>query len=180
MRFIVLAIVLAFPAIDLIATVRFARWTGVPVWMWLALSTMAGFVLLRSERVAFRANTAAAMHGEQLALRGLFDSGRKVLAGVLFLLPGVNHCGGGPGTSTIDPFSPVVGWVENGLAPASMLGTAPAATPWPGRTRPLCPYPEYAHYKGSGDINVADNFECRADKHRGGDDEHEGRHDHDD
>ena len=89
MRFIVLAIVLAFPAIDLIATVRFARWTGVPVWMWLALSTMAGFVLLRSERVAFRANTAAAMHGEQLALRGLFDSGRKVLAGVLFLLPGV-------------------------------------------------------------------------------------------
>ena len=89
MRFIVLAIVLAFPAIDLIATVRFARWTGVPVWMWLALSTMAGFVLLRSERVAFRANTAAAMHGEQLALRGLFDSGRKVLAGVLFMLPGV-------------------------------------------------------------------------------------------
>ena len=98
----------------------------------------------------------------------------------LFLLPGVNHCGGGPGTSTIDPFSPVVGWVENGLAPASMLGTAPAATPWPGRTRPLCPYPEYAHYKGSGDINVADNFECRADKHHGRDDEHEGWHDHDD
>ena len=57
--------------------------------MWLALSTTAGFVLLRSERVAFRANTAAAMHGEQFALRGLFDSGRKVLAGVLFILPGV-------------------------------------------------------------------------------------------
>jgi UPF0716 protein FxsA len=89
MRFIVLAIVLAFPAIDLLATVRFARWTGIPVWIWLLLSTSAGFVLLRNERVAFRANTAAAMHGEQFALRGLFDSGRKVLAGVLFLLPGV-------------------------------------------------------------------------------------------
>jgi len=89
MRFILLAIVLAFPVIDLIATVRFARWTGVPVWMWLAMSTTAGFVLLRNERVAFRANTAAAMHGEQFALRGLFDSGRKVLAGVLFILPGV-------------------------------------------------------------------------------------------
>lgn len=89
MRFIVLAIVLAFPAIDLLATVRFARWTGIPVWMWLLLSTTAGFVLLRNERVAFRANTAAAMHGEQFALRGLFDSGRKVLAGVLLLLPGV-------------------------------------------------------------------------------------------
>jgi UPF0716 protein FxsA len=89
MRFVVLAIVLAFPAIDLLATVRFARWTGVPVWTWLAVSTCAGFLLLRNERVAFRANTAAAMHGQQLALRGLFDSGRKVLAGFLFLLPGV-------------------------------------------------------------------------------------------
>jgi UPF0716 protein FxsA len=89
MRFVLLAIVLAFPAIDLLATVRFARWTGIPVWMWLAFSTTLGFVLLRNERVAFRANTAAAMHGQQLALRGLFDSGRKVLAGVLFILPGV-------------------------------------------------------------------------------------------
>lgn len=89
MRFVLLAIVLAFPAIDLLATMRFARWTGVPVWMWLLFSTTAGFVLLRNERVAFRANTAAAMHGQQLALRNLFDSGRKVLAGVLFILPGV-------------------------------------------------------------------------------------------
>ena len=89
MRFVLLAIVLAFPVIDLLATVRFARWTGVPVWMWLAASTTVGFLLLRSERVAFRANTAAATHGEQFGLRGLFDSGRKVLAGVLFLLPGV-------------------------------------------------------------------------------------------
>ena len=89
MRFVVLAIVLAFPAIDLLATVRFARWTGVPVWTWLAISTCAGFVLLRTERVAFRANIAAAMHGQHLTLRGLFDSGRKVLAGFLFLLPGV-------------------------------------------------------------------------------------------
>ena len=89
MRFVLLAILLAFPVVDLLATLRFARWTGVPVWMWLALSTTAGFVLLRNERVAFRANTAAAMHGQQLALRGLFDSGRKVLAGVMFILPGL-------------------------------------------------------------------------------------------
>ena len=89
MRFVLLAIVLAFPAIDLLATVRFARWTGIPVWMWLAMSTTAGFVLLHNERVAFRANTVASMHGQQLTLRGLFDSGRKVLAGVLFILPGV-------------------------------------------------------------------------------------------
>jgi feruloyl esterase len=92
-----------------------------------------------------------------------FDSARSFAR--LFLMPGANHCGGGPATSTIDAFSPVVDWVENGIEPASLLGTAPANTPWPGRTRPLCPYPEYAHYKGTGDINVAENFECRADKH---------------
>jgi feruloyl esterase len=94
----------------------------------------------------------------------------------LFMMPGVNHCGGGPGTSTIDAFSPVVDWVENGNAPASILGTAPANTPWPGRTRPLCPYPAYAKYKGTGDINLADSFECHVDKHRG---HGHGHHDHD-
>jgi len=89
MRLVVLAIVLGFPLIDLYATVRFARWTGVPVWAWLGMSAVAGLYLLRSERTAFRANTVAAMHGEQPLLRGLVDSGRKVLAGVLFLIPGI-------------------------------------------------------------------------------------------
>lgn len=89
MRFILLAIVLAFPVVDLYATLRFARWTGVPVWAWLAVSLAAGLFLLRNERLAFRANTVAAMHGQQPLLRGLLDSGRKVLAGFLFLVPGV-------------------------------------------------------------------------------------------
>jgi UPF0716 protein FxsA len=89
MRILLLMIVLGFPLIDPYATIRFARWTGVPVWGWLAMSFIAGAYLLRNERIAFRANTIAAMHGEQPLLRGLLDSGRKVLAGVLFLLPGV-------------------------------------------------------------------------------------------
>ena len=89
MRFIYLLIVLAFPLLDLYTTVRFARWTGVPVWAWLMLSVIAGFLLLRNERIEFRSRTIAAMHGEQASLRGLFDSGRKVLAGFLLLLPGV-------------------------------------------------------------------------------------------
>jgi UPF0716 protein FxsA len=89
MRFVLLAIVLAFPLFDLYATVRVARWTGVPVWIWLALPMTAGFVLLRNERVNFRSNTTAAMHGEQALLRGLVDSGRKVAAALLFLLPGI-------------------------------------------------------------------------------------------
>jgi UPF0716 protein FxsA len=89
MRFVFLAIVLAFPMLDLYATVRVARWTGVPVWAWLGTSLVGGFLLLANERLAFRANIAAAMHGEQSVLRGLLDSGRKVLAGFLLLLPGV-------------------------------------------------------------------------------------------
>ena len=89
MRFVFLAIVLAFPILDLYVTVRFARWTGVPVWAWLGMSVIGGFLLLRNERIAFRANTVARMHGEQPLLRGLLDSGRKVLAGMLLLLPGV-------------------------------------------------------------------------------------------
>ncbi len=89
MRFVFLAIVLGFPLIDLYTTVRFARWTGVPVWAWLSVSLAAGFFLLYNERLAFRANTVATMHGQQPLLRGLLDSGRKVLAGFLFLIPGI-------------------------------------------------------------------------------------------
>ncbi|MET0205254.1 MAG: FxsA family protein, partial [Casimicrobiaceae bacterium] len=89
MRFAMLVIVLGFPLIDLYATVRIARLTGVPVYAWLGLAALAGLYLLRNERTAFRANTVAAMHGEQPLLRGLFDSGRKVLAGMLLLLPGI-------------------------------------------------------------------------------------------
>ena len=89
MRFAMLVIVLGFPLIDLYATVRVARFTGVPVVVWLGLAALAGLFLLRNERTAFRANTVASMHGEQPLLRGLFDSGRKVLAGMLLLLPGI-------------------------------------------------------------------------------------------
>ena len=89
MRFLVLAILLVFPIADLYVTARVARWTGVPLWIWLACSFLAGLVLLRNERIAFRARTVAALHGEQWVMRGLLDSGRKVLAGFLLILPGV-------------------------------------------------------------------------------------------
>jgi len=80
----------------------------------------------------------------------------------LFLVPGMNHCGGGPSTSQFDAFSALVDWVENDKAPEAIQATAPAGTPWPGRTRPLCPYPGFAYYRGEGDINLAGSFECRA------------------
>lgn len=78
----------------------------------------------------------------------------------LFMFPGMNHCGGGPSTSQFDALTPLVHWVEYGQAPDSIIGTAPASTPWPGRTRPICAYPDQARYVGSGSIEDAANFRC--------------------
>jgi UPF0716 protein FxsA len=89
MRFLVLLIVLAFPVIDVFATLRFARWTGVPALAWMLASMIAGMLLLRHERMDFRARTLAALRGDRPLMRGLFDSGRKVLAAFLLILPGV-------------------------------------------------------------------------------------------
>jgi UPF0716 protein FxsA len=89
MRFIVLTIVLAFPLADLYLTTRVARWSGIPLWVWLGGSLVAGALLLNNERNEFRMKTVAALHGEQPVLRGLLDSGRRVLAGLLLMLPGI-------------------------------------------------------------------------------------------
>ena len=78
----------------------------------------------------------------------------------LFMVPGMQHCGSGPSTSTFDALPSVVQWVESGTPPERIVGTAPAATPWPGRTRPLCPFPTYARYGGSGSIESEGSFVC--------------------
>jgi UPF0716 protein FxsA len=89
MRFVVMLIVLIFPILDVIATMRFARWTGIPAAALLLAPAIAGSLLLRHERVAFRAKTLAALRGDQPLLRGLLDSGRKVLAAILLIVPGL-------------------------------------------------------------------------------------------
>jgi len=89
MRLIVLLIVLSFPVLDVLATMRFARWTGIPTLAWLAASAVAGALLLRNERMSFRAKTFAALRGDQPLLRGLLDSGRRILAALLLILPGI-------------------------------------------------------------------------------------------
>jgi UPF0716 protein FxsA len=89
MRFIVLFILLSFPVIDLMVTMRFARWTGIPTLVWLLISAAVGTLLLRHERGGFRARTLGALRGDQPLMRGLVDSGRKVLAAMLFILPGI-------------------------------------------------------------------------------------------
>jgi feruloyl esterase len=78
----------------------------------------------------------------------------------LFAVPGMNHCGGGPATDQFDAFSALVNWVEKSSAPDQILGAAGNASPWPGRTRPLCPFPKQARYRGSGSIEDAANFAC--------------------
>lgn len=79
----------------------------------------------------------------------------------LFAIPGMNHCQGGPATDRFDAFTALVNWVEKKMPPEKILATAGPATPWPNRTRPLCPYPAFARYKGSGSIEDAANFVCR-------------------
>lgn len=87
----------------------------------------------------------------------------------LFLIPGMNHCSGGYHTlDSFDPLTSIVNWVEAGSAPDSILAAnsnaSQASTLLPlNRTRPLCPYPEYAQYAGTGEnIDSATSFTCVA------------------
>jgi len=79
----------------------------------------------------------------------------------MFMAPGMYHCGGGPGPNAFDTLSPLSQWVEQGKAPDSLLATKTDAGK-AVRTRPLCPYPQVAKYKGSGSIDDAANFTCAA------------------
>jgi len=88
----------------------------------------------------------------------------------LYTVAGMNHCSGGPAADQFDMLTPMVAWVEQGKAPESIVATARDASnaipnsevpaDWgAGRTRPLCPYPKVARYKG-GDVNSAASFSC--------------------
>jgi feruloyl esterase len=79
----------------------------------------------------------------------------------LFMVPGMGHCGGGAGTDDFDKIGTLAQWAQTNQAPKSI----PAAHRTKGvvdRTRPLCPYPETARYKGSGSTDDAANFVCAA------------------
>jgi hypothetical protein len=83
----------------------------------------------------------------------------------LFMVPGMFHCGGGVGTSTFDVATPLLHWVESGDAPKN-VGASRVSSGKVIRTRPLCPYPQVARYKGSGSIDDAANFSCVAPQPR--------------
>ena len=91
----------------------------------------------------------------------------------LYMLPGIGHCSGGPGVANIggstgaasspdaehDVVRALDRWVVQGTAPATLIGTR-LANGTANRTRPLCPYPQVAKYKGSGSLDDAASFAC--------------------
>lgn len=93
----------------------------------------------------------------------------------LFLVPGMTHCGGGPGPDrfgtgadgpVVDPSHDAMEaldqWVTKGAAPDSIIASkVDATTRAVTRTRPLCPYPQNASYTGTGSTDDAANFVCR-------------------
>ncbi len=91
-----------------------------------------------------------------------------------FPIPGMAHCGsGGPTVDQFDPLTPLVNWVEKGLAPQQITATARGAGNAAGantelpkdwsatRSRPLCAYPSKAIYKGTGSMEDAASFSCK-------------------
>jgi feruloyl esterase len=98
-----------------------------------------------------------------------FESVAKTMGGMekigsfsrLFMVPGMGHCGGGPGPNTFDGLEAIDKWVTDGSAPQKLIashldnGTV-------DRTRPLCPYPQVAKWDGAGSTDDAAQFSCAA------------------
>ncbi len=105
--------------------------------------------------VSANAQAAAASHRSNL------DETREFFR--LFMIPGMSHCGGGPGLNSVNTMTPLEQWVENGVPPESL-------TAWrddQGATRmkrPVCAYPDVAHYDGKGDSSNAGSFVCSAEQ----------------
>ncbi len=78
----------------------------------------------------------------------------------LFMVPGMEHCRGGPGPDTFDGLGALERWVEQGIAPEQIVASK-IVEGKTTRSRPLCPYPAVAKYKGAGSTDEAASFECK-------------------
>src|SRR5258708_7893739 len=78
----------------------------------------------------------------------------------MFMMPGVLHCGGGPGPDTVDWAAAIDAWIEKGAAPARIVAEKRGAGGVVARSRPLCAYPQTAVYSGIGSIDNERNFTC--------------------
>jgi TonB family protein len=111
------------------------------------------------------------------SVEGTMGPGKPALFMRLFMVPGMQHCGGGPGANSFGQFAPGVDadhdlnqalerWVEKGIAPDKLIATKfidDKPEKGVAMTRPLCAYPAAATYTGAGDTNDAANFECSVD-----------------
>ncbi len=79
----------------------------------------------------------------------------------LFMIPGMQHCSGGAGTDQFSKMAVIERWRESGSAPETIVASHVTGAQV-DMTRPLCPYPQVAVYKGIGSTNDAGNFACRA------------------
>ena len=79
----------------------------------------------------------------------------------LYMVPGMGHCQGGAGTAAFDKVAAMQQWIATGRAPAQIIASHQTAGKT-DRTRPLCPYPQVAKYKGTGSTDDAANFSCAA------------------
>lgn len=77
----------------------------------------------------------------------------------LYMVPGMQHCSGGPGATTFDMIAPLDRWAEGGVAPERIIASK-TANGQVIRTRPLCPYPLEAKWKGTGSTDDANQFVC--------------------
>jgi feruloyl esterase len=77
----------------------------------------------------------------------------------LYMVPGMAHCAGGPGTDVFDKMAAIEQWVTRGAAPSQIVA-AHLTNYEVVRTRPLCPLGRVAHYKGDGSTDEAASFEC--------------------
>ena len=104
-------------------------------------------------------NALATIHYYQQAIAGQPKAAGHLR---LFLLPGVLHCAGGAGPDRADWPTAIADWVEHGKAPARIVASKMSADRKPIRTRPLCPYPEVAVWKGKGGTDDEASFACRS------------------
>lgn len=107
-----------------------------------------------------------------LTALGTIDYYEEVIAGDpsareyarLFMLPGVLHCGGGPGPDQVDWLTAIAAWVEEGEPPLRLVAAKRGAEEEtaPVLTRPVCAFPQVAVFTGSGSTDDEENFQCQA------------------
>jgi feruloyl esterase len=78
----------------------------------------------------------------------------------LFMAPGMQHCGNGPGPNQVNYMSALERWRESNVAPDQLIASHVSGSTV-DMTRPLCPYPQVAQYKGAGSTNDAASFTCK-------------------